>query len=528
MNAADGETRTVSVSYPMCRRDRVVTTLQFLALWLVVVARSFVFGDFSNNEVDVLPVALQFANPDWLAVDWYLNLAASYRGLFNAIIGPFVSVLGFKGAAIAGRLVVQTLFASAVFAFLRTFRIRFSIGILFLLLFLNNQSIVALERMTGGFETKTFAWPFVLLSLVAVVRGRWLAAFAAAGAALSFHVLVGLYAIGCTVAGLVLNRKARLLELRDFRHAWAFCLTGAWGMFAVIQHLSSAGGASDGWRTYVTFRVPHHVLPDVWSGGLWIAKLAVGALVVIVTYRRARCPKIRFLAGYSIAAVGLFATGLLIWALNLPDLLRFYWFRFPDSMLPFSTLMLIAYFLSQRYESIVRRLGATRVRWLELALIAAVAVPAAVEIASELPKLRPGMRWANSSRAPMHDWISAHTPRDATFLVDPSDETFYVRAERSTFVSYKHSPQSAADIREWFNRLTLANGGLTPEGYGLRAAQRIGQRMHELSAAQLERIRDEYGVDYFLGNADHPLPFRVVHRTGDLILYDLNDSMPGS
>ncbi|TFG63329.1 MAG: hypothetical protein E4H28_06545 [Gemmatimonadales bacterium] len=54
-----------------------MTTLQFRALWLVVVARSFVFGDFSKNELDALPIALQFTNPDWLPVDWYLNLGVA-------------------------------------------------------------------------------------------------------------------------------------------------------------------------------------------------------------------------------------------------------------------------------------------------------------------------------------------------------------------------------------------------------------------------------------------------------------------
>ncbi len=506
----------------MCRRDRIVTTLQFMALWLVVVARSFSFGDFSNNEVDALPVALQFFDPDWLAVDWYLNLGTAYRSVFNAFTGPLVSALGFKGAAITGRLVVHTLFASAAFAFLRTFRIRFALGLLFLFLFLNNQSIVALERMTGGFETKTLAWPFVLFSLVAVVRRRWLAAFAAAGAALSFHVLVGLYAIGCTAAGLLMNRRTHLAGLRDLRHVWAFCLTGAWGIFAVFQHLKGGQGAGDGWSTYVTFRVPHHVLPDVWSGGLWIAKLVVGAFLVTLAYRRTRCPRIRFLAGYAVASVGLFGAGLLIWALDLTDLLRFYWFRFPDSLLPFVTLMLIAWFLSRQFESRLRPADVVRAGWMELALVAALTVPAAVEIASGLPDLRPGVRWANSAHAPMYDWISIHTPKDATFLIDPSEETFYVRADRSPFVSYKHSPQSEADIREWFTRLTLANGGQRPEGYGLRAAQRIGDRMYELDIEQLKRFRDEYGVDYFVGNVSQSLPFPVVHRTGDLMLYRLD------
>ncbi len=111
---------------------------------------------------------------------------------------------------------------------------------------------------------------------------------------------------------------------------------------------------------------------------------------------------------------------------------------------------------------------------------------------------------------------------DATFLIDPSSETFYMRAERSTFVSYEHSPQSEADIREWFARFTLVNGGRKPDGYGLRAARRVGDRLYELDAAQLGRFRIEFGVDYYVGRADRRLPFRIVHRTGDLVLYELD------
>jgi len=493
-----------------------------MALWLVVVARSFAFGDFSNNEVDALPVALQFANPDWLAGDWYLNLNVAYRGLFNSVAGPLVSALGFKGAAILGRLVGHTLFASAAFVFFRTFRIRFAFGLLVLFLFLNNQSIVSLEWMTGGFETKALAWPLVLFCVVAVVHGRWFTAFAAAGAALSFHVLIGLYAIGCMALALLMNRRTTPLEWRDLRNVWAFGLTGAWGILAVFHHLTGPDGGGSGWGTYVAFRVPHHVLPDVWSGGVWIAKLMVGLVLVTIAFRRTESPRIRFLAAYAMCSAGLFGAGLLIWAMGLTDLLRFYWFRFPDSILPFVSLMLIAYFLSRRFESMSRGVGAARTRWVEFALIAAITVPSAVEVALGLPSLRPEVRWASSVHAPMYDWISLNTPRDATFLIDPSEETFYVRAERSAFVSYKHSPQSEAEIREWFDRLTLANGGEKPEGYGMRAARRIGQRMAGLEAAQLEEFRDVHGVDYFVGSSDRSLPFPVVHREGVLSLYRLD------
>ncbi|MFQ5530564.1 MAG: DUF6798 domain-containing protein, partial [Gemmatimonadota bacterium] len=277
-----------------------------------------------------------------------------------------------------------------------------------------------------------------------------------------------------------------------------------------------------GWTTYVTFRVPHHVLPDVWSGSLWIAKLVVATALIAAVYRRITCPRLRFLAAYALASVGLFGAGLLIRAAGQTDLLRFYWFRFPDSILPFVSLMLIAFGMSRGFDALAARPGQRRSRAAEYALIALLVVLSASEIAAGLPGLRSEARWAQSSRAPMYDWIASNTPRDATFLVDPTQETFYVRAERSPFVTYKHAPQSESDVREWFARLTLVNGGETPRGSGLRAAQRIGAGLGRLSANQLGRFREEFGVDYYIGEPDRELPFRVVHRIGGLSLYELN------
>ena len=492
-----------------------------MTLWVVVVARSFAFGDFSNNELDVLPVAYQFVNQGWLPGDWYLNLATAYRGPFNALAGPLAAAFGFKGAAIIGRLIVHTLFASAALVFLRTFRIRFAIGLLFLLLFLNNQSLVALERMTGGFEAKTVAWPFVLLSIAALARRRWPAAFAAAGIALSFHVLVGLYALACAAGAVLLTRGTQLPRWRELRHVWVFCLTGAWGLYAVLQHLVGGEGAGDGWMIYVAFRVPHHVLPDAWMGGLWIAKLIVGSALVGAVYLRITSQRMRFLAAYALCSVGLFGIGLLFSVLDKTDLLRFYWFRFPDSILPFVSLMIVAYGASRgldTWSDARRRLA----HGLEVALVGVLTVLSAAEIAPGIPSLRPTVRWADSAQAPMYDWIARNTPRDAVFLIDPSEETFYVRAERSPFVSYKHAPQSAPDVREWYDRLTAANGGRTPAGFGLRAARRIGDQLDELDAAQLEQIRDRFGVNFYVARSERQLPFRVEHRIDGTTLYRLN------
>ena len=47
----------------------------------------------------------------------------------------------------------------------------------------------------------------------------------------------------------------------------------------------------------------------------------------------------------------------------------------------------------------------------------------------------------------MGEWIRHHTDRRATFLIDPTLDTFYVDAERAAFVSFKHAPQAERDLR---------------------------------------------------------------------------------
>ncbi|MGK7948190.1 MAG: hypothetical protein AB4368_05145 [Xenococcaceae cyanobacterium] len=66
------------------------------------------------NEVDVLPLAKQFADPSWIASDWYLNIETNYRYLFQIIFGPAIVHFGFLATSIIGRLVCYALVAYGI------------------------------------------------------------------------------------------------------------------------------------------------------------------------------------------------------------------------------------------------------------------------------------------------------------------------------------------------------------------------------------------------------------------------------
>ncbi|MBC8490602.1 MAG: hypothetical protein H8D45_31690, partial [Bacteroidetes bacterium] len=254
-------------------------------IWLLIVAKVFTFSN-TVNEIDVLPSAKQFVAPNWLSNDWYLNLDIGYRHVFNSILGTIVSWQGFQYGSYVARLLVYLLLAIAIYILFRTLCLKFSFGLLILLLFLGNQSLIAGEWIVGGVDTKTISYAFAILSFSFFLRKRYLLGFAFAGAATSFHILVGIYALFCILVATLLNKTWRLDWRRYIYNSWTFFITGFWGLQAIVKQLlaDSKVDAAKAWAIYVNFRVPHHVLPSSWNGYLWIAKLTLATALFLTIY----------------------------------------------------------------------------------------------------------------------------------------------------------------------------------------------------------------------------------------------------
>ncbi len=301
-------------------------------------------------------------------------------------------------------------------------------------------------------------------------------------------------------------------------------------MWAALQQLrpQQGIGVRRAWEIYVQIRLPHHLVPAAWSGHRWLAELALATGLFLLMYLVGRSRASRFLAAYALASVSLFVVGLAIYAWGDWDLLRFYWFRFGDVMIPFMGLTSVGLVLCdladgrvpirflpdhlwKRVQGLLRRVLPA----LLLALAAVVTIQAAVRLAS---KCHHGAM--NEEQAPpMLAWIAANTPRDAVFLVDPTMSRFYVHAQRAMFVSFKHMPQSAADILEWYRRITLCNSGRPPMNRGFRMERELRASFYDLDEQSIRRIADEYGITYYLGSPAKPLGFERVHSTSDYVLY---------
>jgi len=533
---------TVVIAWLVLQRWSLAVSLSqkhfVILIWLLIIAKTFSFR-YLINEVDTLPSAKQFLEHNWLPNDWYLNLDIGYRLAFNLTLGPLVNWLGFQYGSYVGRLLVYLFLAVATYALFRAFRLRFWLGLLILFFFLNHQSLVADEWMVGGVDTKTIAYAFVILSFSTFFRKRYLLGFAFTGAAVSFHVLVGLYAMFCMAVAILLNRAWRSEWRIYIRRSWPFFVTGILGFRAMIKQLllQTDVDVTKAWELYVKYRVPRHVFPAAWSGEYgWIVVLvlATGLFLAIYFFRQSQTS--RFIAAYALGSVSLFLFGLAIYASEEIPLLRYYWFRFPDVMVPFMSAVLMTLLLndfadgrltipslSQSLQSkaqvILNREGPILV---PLAIIILMIVPAVYQYQTE----HKDFEKINRAEAKRHvlEWIAENTPRQAVFLVDPTISDFYIYAQRARFVSFKHSPQSSPDILEWYKRIKLCNGNRSPEKSGFDSEEELQTNFYNLDDDQIRQIAHSYRINYYLGLPKQRLLFEHTYGNAYFTLYKVNST----
>lgn len=96
--------------------------------------------NMGGNEVDVLPLARQFADPNWLPTDWYLNQPPGYRLLFQFLAGNLASRLGFLWTSILGRAACLLMFSVGLGLIAEKLKLK-PVFLIFALLIYSNLSL---------------------------------------------------------------------------------------------------------------------------------------------------------------------------------------------------------------------------------------------------------------------------------------------------------------------------------------------------------------------------------------------------
>ena len=523
-------------------KNALKTAVVFIFLSL----RLLLDGNMSSlawNEVDVLPLAKQFADPSWIASDWYLNIETNYRYLFQVIFGFLIVHFGFLAASIIGRLVCYALVAWGIVLLGEKLGLSLTYLVLATVVITYQgsfQGAIAGEWFVGGIEAKAVAYGLILLAIPLMLNRRYILMTLALGLATSFHVLVGGWAFLTTLGWFCFRPQQRLGKLGQ--SVWLLLLiyiaSSAFAIPSTWQQLltSPPSGNISPSFIYVFLRLPHHLNPFAWQPILWlrlVVYLLLWAFCMISLKKKADLKgwtqedRARFeLAEFTLIALVPFVAGVAIALFDRQgEWLQYYFFRFGDMMLPLTTSLLLACNLETKFS-----IQKNKFRFLLMALLGCILFTqtglftqravACQDFPAQEQDVDP--QWKL-----MSDWIHSNTSEDAIVISHPWKlPNFTWMTERATIVKLKLFPQTRESIVEYYERLNDLSGGALAEIYfgeekleQRKTVKAISAGFSHLNTTQVKQLMTKYKSNYFLTDVGHHLDLPIVHTQTPYILY---------
>ncbi len=491
------------------------------------------------NEPHFLTKAKHYWDPDFCAGDFFLNSANTHL-VFYQTVGLFTRVLTLEQTAWAGRIVALMLLAVGWTALVsRLVEGRWSavwgVWVFLALAAIGNFSG---EWIVGGVEAKVFTYAFVLLSLAMLCDRSWNRAAIAAGLAIAFHPVVGIWSLLCgvlaTSANLIRNARHTATANRPTsvsRTAMLpvvlLLLCSLPGLFPALRLIGTAPATTQfqADSIQVFYRLKHHLDPMDFTAspflgyGLLLLFWGVGSLCITHGWA-ASLFRWFVLVSVLIALAGLLvgagprpAAEMSYYALRM-KLMKFYPFRLSDVMLPMACAVVLVELLSKltdrkdRAPALWAGWRGKPIGWMLFgaAMVFALAAPAPDRNPSRMSPERLG-QWKAICR-----WVQAQTPPDAQLLTPRGSWAFKWYAQRAEYVSNKDCPQDAAGIVEWYRRL--------------RDRNRWNQKILENSPHNelLRRLHEETGLTHLVVRSTVSFETEPIYRNRYYAIYRLTDA----
>lgn len=437
--------------------------LHGLAEWLLVTLLFAAAGAWptpDTNEAHYLTRARHAADPSWAAGDFFLESPEAH-GLFAAIMAPLAANLSLDAAAWTGRVAGWLLLAAGFMHAVRTVIpltwSRIVAAAVFSLALRHTTG--AGEWLIGGCEAKVFAWAGVLWAAGEVARGRWGPAWLTLGAATAAHAVVGGWGmVAAAMAWWFLGSRVGIGWLIGGAALAAIGVVPVLGLTAGVDAAIRAEAA----RIYVLERLPHHLLPRTFADGM-IARHLLAVLVWRLLARQLPdSPAARRLDGFTAAALAISACGCVI-SLAEPiapsftySLLRFYWFRLADGLVPLSLAIAAARWVTAHQPAGGVPGSAAWMRWAVVAIIAADCahesrhwpLPGREAIPARSDRFMQAAAWRD-----VCEWVRDNTPAGARFIVPRMAGSFVWRTGRPEVVCWKNMPQGPQSLVDWRRRI---------------------------------------------------------------------------
>lgn len=483
------------------------------------------------NEAHYLTKAKHYWNPAWCHRDLFLA-SRDAHGVFYWTIGWLTQFLTLWQSAWVARLAGWTFLAICWWRLCDRVigRAGFALLTAAVSVVLWDAADMAGEWVVGGVESKVFAFGFVWLALTALVDQRWSAVWIWLGAASAFHVLVGGWSVlAATVVWLAEPSAQRPSWTRMLPSLVAGGVVALAGLLPalLLEQGVDIQVARRAHYIYVFERLAHHLLVHHMRPWRIAAHVALIAGWLWWWRRQGVSGRQTRLQRFAAAAVAIAIAGLALHLLiavspkRAASLLRFYWFRLSDVMVPVAVTLAFADWLNRRQHA-----GDPRARRVMAAvlmvLVAVVGCRFAVRRADGRPVadmrsfvVRPAaIQRARAEYADWRDicdWVRQQTPADALCLTPTGRQTFTWYAQRAELVTRKDLPQDASSIVEWRGRLRLVREtGLYRE-------------LLPVDETRLQQLAEHYRLDYVVlerrlvgdgmdeSGAQFPLVYRNQH-----------------
>lgn len=513
----------------------------FVHLFVIICCIGFVVPGV--NESHYLPKAKHAWDSSFAQDDLFLASHDSHL-LASKLAGFISSFAEFEQTAWIGRLLSWSLFAGAWTALSRTLAMPlllspFALAAWFFAMHFGHW---AGEWAMGGFEAKTLSYPFVIFALASAISGKWNRSWILLAIAVAWHPLAGGWA-GLTFGCVWLLQVSRGKSTIRSQLPW-LGLGVLIGLIGVVPAFAGIGGEDRigkvvASQVHVYFRLAHHMSPRTFASERHIAAVATLSLLVICTLVHRYVPSfskertkehISLLLQIAWFSVAIAIIGLMIdvtISVARPSiaskLLRFYWFRWADVMVPLAWTLCVWLWLIDRRQLDVRQtqsIGMSRgTMFLKfafcvvlLALLARHAIShwSATPEADRLLVEAVGRHARDSDR--LVDWQAAcswakqNTPSDSLWLTPKHQQTFKWYAGRAEVVCWKDVPQDNPSVFEWFARIQdcepphYRSGGIAPwEGW------------------QISLLRKKYGFGWVMVDRsvqNTALPWEQVYPVG--------------
>ncbi|MEO1528281.1 MAG: DUF6798 domain-containing protein [Planctomycetota bacterium] len=507
------------------RLGAVTEVLALLALFFIYA------GDHAPaiNEAHYLVKAKNFWDPTWCGEDLF---AASRKAhvVYYATFGWLTTMTSLGATAWVGRVVGWLMLAAGLRFCCRHVGLApfFSLVVALIWIAGVEYGNLAGEWVIGGIEAKVPAYGLVLFGFGEIARRRWERAWVWFGIASAFHVLTGGWAvIAGWLAFLVTERVAKeaSAEPRVAFFSRGLFLGGFLALFGLVPAVWLTTGAtpeesSEAARIYSYVRIRHHLLPGDFPAWWFLRHGIVVSAFAAFAFAARLSDASRRMVWVGAGALAIGGCGLLVGMLPAvaPELaaklLRYYWFRLSDAVVPLVLGILVAQALVASpfwFKNAAR-----------LVLLFAVALTSWSTYCNQrlgLPAstnhrflgIRPAadveaQRRSHQDWIAVCDWIRVATPEDEVFFTPRHQQTFKWYAERAEVVNWKDVPQDAKSLIEWEKRFD----DVYPS--------RLGRVRVTIQYTELARYRKRYGVRFMVVDnriAGNHLPLAKVYPTGE-------------